>query len=205
MKKVLAVAVVLCVLFLSSCKKEPITNYSVGSIIKPEDWSGPYVSLRKTILVKDILSSYLNSKDSLKLVVSVGDLSEFKNMPNPKVLDASIHTFLFDCKYKCKNTATFKPYSLDIYNVKEILPHEPTKKEYSDFEEQYGQYKEFKHMYGYYTFNKERMIANARRGTPKHILLSLEFLASNAYGTPGELRGYATIENGVYKFNGASD
>jgi hypothetical protein len=206
MKKVLVL--LLSVIFLSSCKKEPISDYSVGNIITPEDWKGievndtiSSVKTEKTILVKNILTSHLYSSDSIKVEVKVGDLKNFKNMPNSKVLDMAIYRFLLDCKYECKNTATFKPYELSIVYISDVLPHEPTKKEYDDFEESYGFYKKYPNYKSYYSKLKMDMIEKAKKGTPNHIMLYLKFLASNAYGTPGELTGYGTIENGEYKFN----
>ena len=206
MKRVLVL--LLSVIFLSSCKKEPISDYSVGNTITPKDWVGIEVNdtissvrAEKTILVKSILTSHLYSGDSIKVEVRVGNLKNFKNMPKSEVLDSDIHRFLLDCKYECKNTATFKPYELSIVYIPDVLPHEPTKKEYDDFEQSYGFYKKIPNYKSYYYKLKSDMIENAKKGTPNHIMLYLKFLASNAYGTPGELTGYGIIENGKYKFN----
>jgi hypothetical protein len=184
---------------LISCQK-PISNYEIKNVISPKDWNKK-IAVEKNILIKSIFSDYL-SNDSMEFNIYIDSIKNFKKIPDPDKLKSIIYSFLLDCKYQCKNQATFRPTSLDIYFVDSIPPHEPTQIELDDFESTFKTYQPdiYKNDTKFYESEKKEMYKTARKGNYTHMNLFLNFRASNSYGTPGELKGSGEIRNGKYKF-----
>lgn len=209
MKKVFLVLTL--VFTLLSCSKSPV-NYEIPNIIENSDWvkrtreevTTPEYGVRKKVLLSNFLDNPLIKSDSLELEISQVSLEEIKRFPEPLQLKKIIEQVFENCKSSCKNEATFKPYKISITFINAKPPKEPSKEDILRVREDWSFEKEYPEFY-------ERSVNNAlndiRKGRNDEFIINVDFLASNAYGTPGELFSIMSydLKKGVLDYHGATE
>lgn len=207
MKKVFLVLTL--VFTLLSCNKSPV-NYEIPNIIENSDWvkrtkvTPPEYGVRKKVLLSNFLDNPLIKSDSLELDISQVSLEELKRFPEPLQLKKIIEQAFENCKSSCKNEATFKPYKISITFSEFQPPREPTKEDILKVREDWSFEKENSE---FYEKDVNNALNNIRKGKNDEFIINIDFLASNAYGTPGELHSIMTydLKKGVLDYNGATE
>lgn len=209
MKKVLLTLTL--VFTLLSCNKTPV-NYEIPNVIQNNDWIkrtkegvSPEYGIKKRVLLSNFLSSPLIKNDSIELEISQVSLDELKKFPKPLQLKEIIEQAFESCKSSCKNQATFKPYKIAITFIDTKLPKEPTKRDIWEAERTWSFMKKID--YTEYKKQVEHSLDIVRKGENSKLIINVDFLASNAYGTPGELYSIMSydLKKDLLDYNGSTE
>jgi hypothetical protein len=213
MKKLFFILGLFSLFLLTSCNTNPV-EYEIPEIIKNSDWrlvnqkdkkATPEYELKKKVPLTKFVDNPTVINDSLEIRISQVTLNELSKFPKPEDLKKLIDQVLENCKGSCKNEATFKPYKIDFTFIDKKLPKEPDQTDITRAKDNWDFIKEVD--YNSYTRNVEEELGRIRKGTNERLIISVDFLASNAYGTPGELWAIMSydLKKGVLDYNGVNE
>jgi len=207
MRKLLLGAILLfSVLSFVRCVEK--VDYECKGLIEKSDWNstkltgGTFIySINKKAILRDLIDNPLTANDSIEF--SILGVDNFKKIPQPVEMKAIIIDALRKCEESCKNKATFKPYKLSIVFVDEKKPRTPTELDT----------KELKLQWTFLNDEEESIkmiekgLNDIKNGRTSELIISVDFLASNSYGTPGKL--YSTMSYDIKSkklyYNGANE
>jgi hypothetical protein len=213
MRKLFFILGLFSLFLLTACHSNPV-DYEIPEITKNSDWvlveqkdkkATPKYELRKKVPLTKFVDLPTVANDSLEIKISRVSLTELSMFPKPEELKKLINQAFENCKGGCKNEATFKPYKISFTFIDKKLPKEPDQTDIAKAKSNWDFMKEVS--YETYTKNVEDELDGIRKGANERLIINVDFLASNAYGTPGELWAIMSydIKKGVLDYYGVNE